>query len=247
MKRSGLSARGLALVIDPEREEASHWRRFFVTRDGRTRERLFNRYVGFARSLARRHARRVALRADMHEDLEQFAFRGLLEAIDRFDPARGVMFSGFAKLRISGSIIDGLGKLDENAAMARFRAQRDRERMASLVPDQADLPATQQLADLVAELALGLMLEQHDSADQSDIAGNPDNGFDSLAWRETRSTLGERVNQLPETERTVIRQHYQNGLLFTQIASMLGLSKGRVSQLHSSALARLRKSMRTFR
>jgi RNA polymerase sigma factor FliA len=248
MKRRRAGRRGLSLILDPEREEASHWRRFAVTRDIRLRERIFDRYVGFARALARRHARRGGLRTDMREDLEQFAYRGLLEAIDRFDPARGTRFVGFAKARIAGSIVDGLGTLDEAASHVRFRARRERERLASLAEKPDDpAPVIRQLADLVTELALGLMLEQNAVADESALVGNPGNGFDSLAWRETQALLGQRVQQLPEPERTVIHQHYHNGLLFVQIAAMLGVTKGRVSQIHGAALAKLRKSMRAIR
>lgn len=248
MKRRLAGRHGLSLILDVEREEASHWRRFAMTRDGRLRERLFDRYVGLAKALARRQARRSALRADLREDLEQFAYRGLLEAIDRFDPARGVGFPGFAKPRIAGSIVDGIGTLNEDAARVRFRARRERERLTSLA-DKPEPPvaATQRLADLVTELALGLMLEQNAASQDTALIGNPDNGFDNLAWRETQALLGQRVEHLPEPERTVIRQHYHNGLLFVQIAAMLGLTKGRVSQLHSAALARLRKSMRAIR
>jgi len=248
MKRRLAGSPGVSLILDAEREEASHWRRFAMTRDGTLREQLFDRYIGFAKALARRHARRTALPHDLREDLEQFAYHGLLEAIDRFDPARGISFAGFAKARINGSIVDGIGTLDEDAARIRFRARRERERLGSLADKAAPAAtATQRLADLVTELALGLMLEQKAASQNSALVGNPDNGFDSLAWRETQSLLGQRVAQLPEPEQTVIRQHYLNGLLFVQIAAMLGITKGRVSQLHGVALARLRKSMKTIR
>ncbi len=221
------------------------WRRFMATQEGRLRERLFHRYQRFARALAQRHARRKNLPTDMHQDLEQFAYRGLLEAIDRFDPRRGPTFLGFATARIAGSIVDGLGRLDEFGAQMRFRRKIERDRLNSLAtPEPGSRSATQELADLVTELALGLMLDAEERREAASLAGRSDNGFDTLAWRETQALLSLRVTDLPEPEQTVIRQHYQNDLLFAQIATMLGVSKGRVSQLHKAALARLRKSMR---
>lgn len=238
---------GLRLVTLPERAEASLWRRFRATGQGRLRESLFDRYHRFARSLARRHARRHGLATDMREDLEQFAYRGLLEAIDRFDPRRGAPFMTFAAARIAGSIIDGLGSLDERGARLRFKSRVERERLASLAPEKrAEGSAMGQLADLVTELALSLMLDMEERSDPEGLAGRPENGFDCLAWRETRALLQKRVEQLPEPEQSVIRHHYQHDLLFTQIAAMLGLSQGRVSQIHKAALARLRKSMRSI-
>ena len=246
--RPGKAPRGLALLVRPDREEASLWRRFAATQEGRLRESLFGRYQRFARSLARRHARRRDFAEETGRDLEQFAYHGLLEAIDRFDPQRGVSFLSFAAARIAGSIVDGLGRLDEHGAQLRFRQRIERERIASLEVGGEDArSAIEELANLATELALGLMLDAEERESSSGLAGQPYNGFDSLAWRETRALLAERVDDLPEPERTVIRQHYQNDLLFAQIAVMLGVSKGRVSQLHKAALARLRKSMRTLR
>jgi RNA polymerase sigma factor for flagellar operon FliA len=241
---------GLALLVDPDRAEASLWRRFRTSGQGQLRETLFGRYRRFAASLARRHARRTSAAPDVREDLEQFAYRGLLEAIERYDPTRGAPFLAFATRRIAGSIVDGMASLDECGAQLRFRRRLERERLASLAPSRADAgerPATERLADLVTELALGLMLEAEERAAPAGLVGRPENGFDNLAWRQTQALLRDRVEALPEPERAVIRQHYQSDLLFSEIASMLGLSRSRVSQLHAAALARLRRSMRTTR
>lgn len=239
---------GLALIVRPDREEAALWRRFQETQDAWLREGLFERYRRFARSLARRHARRSGMRPDVVEDLEQFGYRGLLEAIDRFDPTRGASFLSFASARIAGSIVDGLGQLDERGAQFRFRRRLERERFASLTEEQrASKSATEELSDLVTELALGFILSAEERDLPSGHAGRNDNGFDSLAWRETRAVLATRVDDLPEPHRTVIRQHYLNDLLFSQIATMLGVTKGRISQIHRAALEKLRISMRAFK
>lgn len=240
--------RGLTLLVKPDREEAALWRRFQDTHDAYLREGLFDRYRRFACSLARRHARRNGLRPDMVEDLEQFGYRGLLEAIDRYDPVRGASFLTFASARIAGSILDGMAQIDERGAQLRHRRRIERERTASLLTSrQPAKSAVEELSDLVGELALGLMLSAEARAEGSGIAGQPDNGFDSLAWHQTKVILVQRVDDLPEPERTIIRQHYLNDLLFAQIATMLGLSKGRISQLHKTALVKLRKSMKAFR
>jgi RNA polymerase sigma factor for flagellar operon FliA len=107
--------------------------------------------------------------------------------------------------------------------------------------------AIEQLAELVTELAFGLMLAAEERAAPNAISGGPENGFDSLAWRETQVVLHRRVTELPEPERSVVRQHYQHDLPFAEIADLLGLSRGRISQLHKSALGKLRKSMRSVR
>lgn len=250
MTRPRRASPGVELLVRPERAEASLWRRFRATGQGRLRESLFDRYRRFAASLARRHARRVDAERDVRDDLEQFAYRGLLEAIDRFDPLKGVPFMAFASARIAGSIVDGMGKLSEWGAQFRFRRRLERERVASLIPSQGaenDKSAVEQLAELVSELAFGLMLAAEERGAPNAISGGADNGFDSLAWRETKVVLHRRVTDLPEPERSVVRQHYQHDLPFAEIATMLGLSRGRISQLHKSALGKLRKSMKAVR
>ncbi|MEH3101089.1 sigma-70 family RNA polymerase sigma factor [Sphingomonas adhaesiva] len=239
---------GLDVLVDPDRAEASLWRRFTGARDGALREKLFNHYRRFALALARRSARRSDVAENVLRDLEQSAFRGLLEAIDRFDPLRGPPFPAFAAPRINGRIADGLAEVDEARARLRFHRRVERERWASLAEtERAGRSATDVLGDLVTELALGLMLDAEEKEAGSALAGRSDCGFDTLAWRETRALLLERVEQLPDMERIVVRQHYQHDLLFSQIATLLGLSKGRVSQIHKAALMKLRKSMRMWR
>jgi RNA polymerase sigma factor for flagellar operon FliA len=236
------------MLLDPDRVEASLWRRYSQSQDVRLREGLFNRYRNFARSLARRSARRNDVAENVLRDLEQSAYRGLLEAIDRFDPVLGIPFPAFAAPRINGRIADGLAELDEVRSRLRFQRRVERERLTSLIDEHADQrTATDILGDLVTELALGLMLDAEERKTPNDLAGQRENGFDTLAWRETRALLAERVEALPYLEKIVVRQHYQNDLLFSQIAAMLGLSRGRVSQIHKAALAKLRKSMRFLR
>lgn len=248
MKRTARSRAGLKMLVDPDRQEAALWRRFTQSRDVRLREGLFNRYHNFARALARRNARRNDLPENVLRDLEQSAYRGLLEAIDRFDPVQGTPFPAFASPRINGRIADGLAELDEVRSQIRFQRRVERERLASLVDEKLEgRTATDVLGDLVTELALGLMLDAQARDAPGDMIGQRENGFDTLAWRETRALLAKRVEGLPEIERIVVRQHYQNDLLFSQIATMLGLSKGRVSQIHKAALEKLRKSMRFLR
>ncbi len=60
---------------------------------------------------------------------------------------------------------------------------------------------------------------------------------------QTQSQLAKAVEKLPEREASIIINHYEHGLSFTQIAELLGLSRGRISQLHHAALTKLRKKI----
>jgi RNA polymerase sigma factor for flagellar operon FliA len=235
--------RGMDLLVRPPRVEASLWRRLRADNDSECRETLFNRYVGLARTIAATHYFRRRIKRADRTDFEQFAFEGLLQAIDRFDPLLGVPFSAFARRRIAGSIAEGAAQMSEVDAQISHRHRMERERLRSLVRHDGKPPedALAALSGLAMGLALGLMLEGTGLMDAQDAADLRPNPYESLEWRQMQRKLVREVVRLPEKEAVIIRQHYENGLRFAQIADLLELSPGRVSQLHRSALERLRK------
>lgn len=236
----------LALAPDDfAAEEAALWREM---REGSeaARERIFSHHLPFARGLAGRQFRGRTGGDIEYEDFLQLACAGLLEAMDRYDPAMGVPFRGFAVRRINGSILDGLAKMNEVREQLSFRRRVKRERMRSLTPAEADaLPpgeAMEALIDLAVGLALGFMLEGTSLyREDGNAAGAQPNAYDSLAWKDLVERLTAELGRLPERDRAIVRLHYLEEVSFDQIAALLGLSKGRISQLHKAALALLRK------
>jgi len=76
--------------------------------------------------------------------------------------------------------------------------------------------------------------------------GDPEPGpdaYESLAWRQTQKRLLAEIERLTPNEASVIRQHYEHGLSFAQVADLMGLTRGRISQLHHAALSKLRKRL----
>lgn len=244
------SRSGLALVVRPNHAEAALWRRLRFEAEPECRQLLFERYSALAQSIAARHYYRRTLKAVERGDFEQFAFEGLLQAIDRFDPLLGVPFSAYARRRIAGSISDGVARMSEVDAQISHRARIEQERLRSL-RRKADAGSggdpLSELTELAVGLALGLMLEGTSMGGgfESGADIRPD-AYESLAWRELQTRLGSAVAALPERELAVVRHHYEHGLCFAQVAELLGLSRGRVSQLHRAALDRLRKKLGTF-
>lgn len=231
------------LVVRAHRVEASLWRRLRADNDSDCRETLFNRYVDLARKIAASHYYRRRVRRADRADFEQFAFEGLLQAIDRFDPFRGIPFGAFARRRIAGSISEGAARMSEVDAQISHRNRIEQERVRSLVRRDSGAPddALTALADLAMGLTLGLMLEGTGLMENGGLADSRPNPYESLEWRQMQTRLLREVVRLPEKEALVIRQHYDHGLAFAQIAELLELSPGRISQLHRSALERLRK------
>lgn len=232
MPQAGYGA-GLRLIQRPREIEASLWRRLRFEGDLHCREALIEHHLPLARALAGREFRRWPPHGFERTDFEHLAISGLLEAIDRYDPLAGASFRAFAKHRIRGAIADGLAHASENASQYNYRRRVERERIGSLRAEAAGDPIAQ-LSDLAAGLAIGLMAE---AAAQS---ASPLNPYETSAWRELEQSVRTEIDLLPEMEKSVIKQHYTNGVAFTDIARLMGLSKGRVSQIHRAAIARLR-------
>ncbi|WP_080406581.1 sigma-70 family RNA polymerase sigma factor [Burkholderia ubonensis] len=233
------------------RSEAELWRMWAADRCARTREAVFAHYLPYARAIAAR------LYAGRHRDdvefrdFVQLACIGLLESIDRFDPARGVTFVTFCTTRVRGAILSGIEKLTDGQEQISFSRRMRLERVVSL--QTTDEPVArdpfQALGALAAGLAIGFMLDGTGLVAQPNDTAHPDDlrrhdaAYHGIAWRQTKARLVAAVEHLPERTRKIIQYHYFHGLGFEQIADIFGLSKGRISQLHRAALAELRERL----
>ena len=234
---------GLALLRNPRWVEASYWRRHDQLKDQEARQALFQQYLPFAKKLA---ANQYFNRSrDNYElaDLEQLALEALLESIDRFNASRGVPFTAFARQRIMGNISDGVAKMSEVGRQSQHSYQKEQDRLRSLKTEvfETEKRPIDKLRDLTVGLALGLMLEgTRLYVDDHTYSDNPD-GYDGLVWKNMTKKVDTEVARLPDPQPFIIRQHYQNDVSFVQIAQILNLTKGRISQLHKKALTLLRK------
>jgi len=194
------------------------------------------------RLAARIYGRRFGAELE-YADLVQIGMVGLLEAIDRYSPARGVRFEVFATHRIEGALLNGLpacSELQRQLAVRReFMRERAQSLQASAPPDRS---ALERLAELAIGLALGFALE-----DSGLEPAEPDNAYARIELAQLRRRIAELTQRLPEAERRVVFRHYFQQQPFDEIAASLGLTKGRISQLHHAALRRLRDRLRELK
>jgi RNA polymerase sigma factor for flagellar operon FliA len=225
------------------------WERFRETREPQLRGRLIERYLPLARSVAARFYR---LRGDdsvPFEDYLQYARIGLVEAIDDYDPAREATFETYSSYRIRGAVLNGLGRESEIAAQRSFwrtRAQDYTEWLPQNVLPNDGMGSSGE-ADAGEELAprsrhasvVGFVLE-HDGEEVADDAlqANPHVAAEQV---ELLTLIGIALEKLPARERDLIRRHYFEQCEFRVIAHELAVTPGRVSQLHTQALLRIRE------
>lgn len=212
------------------------WTRWRVHGEVEARQALFEEHLPWVRMVARDVFLRVRLRTVEWADYVHLASVGLLESIDRYQPERGVPFTAFARLRVRGAVFNGLHEFREHSGAPR----RD-ERYAERTADLADESGDGELDDVIAAtigLAFGYLLEQQSlSGDDAQACA----GYRSVEAEDIEKLLKRAVETLPERERFIVRAHYFQQLSFTEIAGVLKVTKGRVSQLHSQALRRIKQ------
>lgn len=186
-----------------------------------------------------------------YEEYVQFGAEGLLQAIERYDPNLGAKFETYASYRIKGAIMSGLEKSTEvNQQVATLRRMA-RERIDSLItageesaPSLADGPeaAFNRLVEVSLGLAVAFMLDDS-GLFQSEPRTSWDDGPSNLAYKQLQQRLASAMTSLNDKERSVLEWHYFQHETFDVAADQMGLSKGRVSQLHRSALRKLREAL----
>ncbi|WP_429409508.1 sigma-70 family RNA polymerase sigma factor [Paraburkholderia sp. GAS82] len=216
------------------------WTRFGVESTASAREAVFVHYLPYGRAIA------AQLYAGRHrddvefKDFLQLACIGLLESIDRFEPERGIPFQTFCTPRLKGAVLSGITRLTDGQEQVSLQRRVRRERLTSLDDDQS-CDTFQTLATIAVGLAIGFLLDDTGLFEETTAKPTPyGNAYQTIALRQTKERLHGAVEQLPERNQRIIRYHYFHGLGFEQIGNILGITKGRVSQLHRAALLELR-------
>ena len=228
------------------------WQRVREHADAGAREALIERYRPFARIVAATYFGRRIDDDIEFGDYHQWALVAMIESVDRFDAARGVQFKTFASRRMHGAILDGIESATEKQRQIAMRRRLREERVATAL--EATKGATGRdgdsvddvfrvLAEVGIGLALGLMLEDSGMIAPAPDATAPDQAYAQAAQRQLAMSLQRAVKSLTDQEQAVIRGHYVEEHLFSDIANRMGLTKGRVSQVHRQALEKLRRTM----
>jgi RNA polymerase sigma factor for flagellar operon FliA len=197
-----------------------------------------------------------------HEDLLGVGVIALLRAIEAFDPARGNAFTTFGVPRIRGAILDELRAHDILPRTVRERAAVIERVTAEARNEGRPAPSIEELAastglsaDQVQETMSALSLRSLlslEAACHTAPGGREERILEAAADRQTATPLGalltkerdrllaQAIAELPEPERRIVVLYYRHGLMLSEIAKVLGVTKSRISQLHSRALFRLR-------
>lgn len=245
------------------------WDAYKGRNDEHAREELILNYSPLVKYVAGRLSANLPQTVD-NSDLISYGIFGLIDALEKFDPGRGIKFETYAIARIKGAIIDELRALDWVPRSVRAKA-REIERACIVLENRLrrvpkDDEVAKEMGITLRELHYlytklsytsvvsfeELWTAGGEKEEKSTIfttiadetADDPVSLFESV---EVKGVLAEAIERLPERERIVIALYYYEGLTLKEIGEILGVTESRVSQLHTKAVLRLRARLRSAR
>lgn len=224
---------------------------------------IIKAYLPLVRFIAEKIHRRLPPGVDL-ESLVHAGVVGLMEALKRYDPRRGVDFEVYARYRIQGEVMQSLRSLDwasrsvrawgrkMEAARSRVAGKLAREPTAEEIANELEVPLdTYYRLDQQVNDAVLLSLDDLSTASevewektQERCIQNP--YLDPLSFVESKDLvekLASAIDELPERERIVLTLYYYEEMTLREIGEVLDLSEGRICQIFAQAVARLRLAL----
>jgi RNA polymerase sigma factor for flagellar operon FliA len=187
------------------------------------------------------------------DDLIQEGLIGLLDALKKYVPQPNLSFEVYARTRIKGAIYDSCRKNDilprnQRDDLSRLeKINRQLEQKLGRPPQEIEIA---EAADLSLESYFGIMdgmvnlMPIDDLSDDMLPADASSDPFQSAAMSQFAEQLAEILKKMPEKEQMVMALHYQEDLSYREIAEVLNLTTGRISQIHTQCMIRIRSHLR---
>jgi len=252
------------MAINPQKENQlalySWWESWKEQEDPSARERLVLQYMPIVHRTATKIKSNLPQTVDK-DDLISWGYMGLLDALQKFDYNLGWAFETYAVPRIRGAIMDGLRSTDWVPRSVRSKAKKMEEAYRALEQAYFRTPTADELSDhmqvttaelhkISTQLAKSQITSldepiDHEEEQQTLISRIVDeeapNQEQLVEEQEKKRQLAQLIDSLPEKEKLVLSLIYQEELTFSNTAEVLGVTTGRVSQIHSKAISRLRE------
>jgi len=241
------------------------WKEFAEKRDPALREQLVLQYTPLVKFVVNSMSMPLPRVTDM-EDIMGYGIIGLVHAVDRFDPSRGVKFETYAIQRIRGSMIDALRDLNVHSRSTIAKIRGVERSIDELIPKLQRYPSNEEVAEhmhLSVEEVTQIVAESNltfVSLDRPMLFDDGDEGLtladtlkeerlpdpdEAVERQELRHMLVEAIGSLTEREKLVLSLYYIDEVSPLEIAEILGISRSRIYQLHAQAILRLRALLRT--
>jgi RNA polymerase sigma factor for flagellar operon FliA len=244
-----MNARPLRYTID------TAWDAWHLSQEATARDWLVVHYASLVKFVAGRLAAGLPKSVDTG-DLVSAGVFGLMNAIDKFDPANGSKFETYAIPRIRGAILDGLRALDWVPRSVRSRSRSVQDAIALLehqlgrTPTDEEISAelkisVEELEKWLADIAAGSVgpldhVAMDNTAAEADAQIQPGRAMEE---GELRAAMRAEISRLPEREQAILILYYDDGLTLSEIGEALGVTESRISQIHTKAVLQLRSRL----
>ena len=218
-----------------EREKL--WEEFFKNPSAELREQIIVEYAPLVKIVAGRLSMYLGYNVE-YDDLVGYGIFGLIDAIDKFDINKEVKFETYASLRIRGSILDQIRKMDWIPRTVRQKQKKIDEAIRKIETETGRNAQDEEIAREIGVSEEGLEPVM-DARGNSHFA-QPE---DAVAEEELKRVLAQSLEVLTEKEQKVITLYYYENLTLKEISNILEVSESRVSQLHTKALTKMKKVM----
>lgn len=247
------------------KETTPLWKTYQENLDSKSQENLVKQYMYLVEQMATSMSLSIPKRIIPKEDLMGLGYIGLIEAIKKFDYKKGFQFETYGLWRIKGAMLDGIRQLDwvprgiREKAKKLNSAYRNLEQSLMRSPTEEELSqylnlSLDEVDQAMAALSISTLLSLNAPINVNEEEGKQQTRLEmiedeNLISQETqmqkiefRKMIAACIDQLPEKERLVISLFYYEGLTQVEIADVMNLTKGRISQIHSKAILRIRQS-----
>ena len=244
-------------------EKEKLWEAYQKNPSSEIREQIILEYVPLVKVVAGRLSMYLGYNVE-YDDLVGYGVFGLIDAIDKYDAGKDVKFETYASLRIRGSILDHIRKMDWIPRTVRQRQKKLDEAVkqiemrtgknASEEEIALEIGITEdELAVWQSQLKITNIVSLNEYVDQGSepvMDARKNSHFiqpeDKVQENELKEVLKDTLEMLTEKERKVIELYYYEELTLKEISKVLSVSESRISQLHTKALLKMRKKMGNY-
>ncbi|MBP7320245.1 MAG: FliA/WhiG family RNA polymerase sigma factor [Lachnospiraceae bacterium] len=224
------------------------------------REQLIVEYAPLVKIVAGRMGMYLGSHMDF-EDLVSYGIFGLIDAIDKFDLQKEVKFETYASLRIRGSILDQIRKMDWIPRTIRQKQKQIDEAIKQIEIEHGRIATDQEIAqklgisaDIYSEwqtqLSVTNVVSLNEFVEQGSepvMDARHNSHFDkpetAVERDELKAALLQSLESLTEKEKKVILLYYYEELTLKEISEILQVSESRISQLHTKAIQKMKLIM----
>lgn len=234
------------------------WQRYKTTKDRTLKQLLIEEYIGLVKIIAGRMYNYYGSKIE-YDDLVGYGVIGLIDSIDKFDLNKNIKFETYAQIRIKGSIIDYIRKLDWIPRSLRKKSKEIQNGLMLLENKLGRIPSNEELAGYlnmslqeleeiladtvnfnVTSLEELLVNQGEYYIEDYKGEGTPEN---ILEKKEICRILGNIIDELPVNQKTVIALYYYDELTYKEIGAIMELSESRISQIHSKAILTIKNKL----